>query len=961
MPDFETIPLNVPGAGGLDLVSEFADVNALRCRRLVNLDIVPAVDEGGGPRVLPRGLLRRWGYAGTLSVSLALAAGAGLSLGAYRYLYIWQDGGAKFYASYATITTTAGNQQVTVSGWPGSGTVWIYRTVAGGNQQFFFVATQAGSTATYVDSTADGSLGAVLDLDATLHPLDTSGFAQAVRVHWMGLLSSKNETTRVLVIVTSSGTYYAYPDSGEAIQQATGSGGGTTRRCSVAAIGDLLFVANGGTSLKYLAMGDLADGLQDLTQPATPTLTFVSFTGAAGLTTVTAHKYLAIRIDPQTGVRSLPSNIITIAPGGPRSVNLSVTAAAGVDFEIYRTSDGGQFFQYLKTVAGGAAFSDTALDATLSQKTASASGQFSGVPDSGFRLVAVHKNIVFAGNKLANGASIEAAPSLLVTSGPDPFNFPQDPFIAPDFERQIDEDDGDELSGLYSWGEVLLLFKKRRVYQLMGDPPTGFRWAAIPGSNNAGCVALGTIQETPAGLLWLSPAGVMLMREPGAPPALVSEALRDVLIDPERLRALDTDTVTAPRSERPALDFNIRNTTAAALTGRHVRVQFSTTSNFAAVIDYDTNDATERAYFLVNNADYPAAGIALGAGGVRRMGLRPPAGGLTAGTFYYVRWALGDGSTWGSWSEISAGFTWPASDTIAARVVWNNIGWAFALHMAKRQEYFLFVSTADSDYCDTCYVLHYGALAGGTGGPLWRGPLPISATAGCVIENWQVNNKPYQDYMLLASPDGLLFAFPYLHGLIDHDTRATLTAAQRNFTGAAVSGATFTPASSPGWATDWPGLRGQVIAVRDAAGETFTGVISSNTASAATVYWLAGRSPAGTVAAAIGGLETMLETGWLNLSGDRNETAILRELQLHALPPRATLRADVFAADSASNGVAKAAQVVREIPVGEGFGNQTARIDLSGHLHKLRLSAIDARPYELSQVDLGIERTGSHL
>lgn len=959
MPGFETIPLNVPGAGGLDLVSEETDKALLRCRRLTNFDIVPAVEEDGRPRVLPRGLLRRWGFACDQSISVALAVSVALGIGLYNHFYMHDDGaGTITYSKLSAINTTAGNQQIDVSGWPLSGTVSLYRTPLGGGGSFYLVAIFSGATATYNDTVADGSLGAAFNADAAFRALYSNAFAQAVRVHHLKMMTTASGANKLLLAIGSSLVYYGYPYVFEGIQ-ATGGSGGTDRPCSIAALGEMLWAAVGGTALKYLALGNLTGGLTSLSQPATPTLTISGY-GAGSLTTATGHSYIAIRIDPETGVRSLPSTPVTTTIGGPRSVNLTCTSASGVDFEIYRTSDGGQFFQYLKTETGGGAFSDQAADSTLSQKTASVSGQLAGVPDSGFRHVAAHKGLIFAANKLST-TGVEAAPSLLVNSGPDPFNFPQDPFIAVDYERQIDEDDGDEITGLKSWGEVLLTFKRKRVYQLMGDPPVGFRVAAIPGSDSAGCVSERTIQETPAGVFWLSPAGVQVMREPGAPPALVSDALRDLLIDPERLAALETDTSTAPRSERPGIDFELRNRTAAALTARHVRIQFSLVSTFSLVTaDYDTGDAADLPLFLVNNADYPAAGIALGAGAVRRINLRLPAGVLTPGTAYYVRYAIGDGSTWGSWVDLPR-YTRPASDVLHDRVNWGDIQWSFAVHLAKRQEYWLFLPTGERTYCDAAYVLNYGAILRGTGGPLWRGPLPLAATAGCVIDNLGVGGQAEQDYLLLASPDGLLYLYPWLHGLIDHDTRISLTAAQRNFTGAAVSGATLTPASSPSWPTTWPGLRGQCVVVRDADGATFTGLISANTASAVTVVWLGGRAPAGTVEAVVGGLETVLETGWLNLSGDAALTAIVREMQFQAAPPRATLDVELFAAEAPQAGVVNRPAVEREIPIGEGFGNSWTRFDLRGRFHRLRLSAIDARPYEVSAVQVGVEQTGSHV
>lgn len=164
---------------------------------------------------------------------------------------------------------------------------------------------------------------------------------------------------------------------------------------------------------------------------------------------------------------------------------------------------------------------------------------------------------------------------------------------------------------------------------------------------------------------------------------------------------------------------------------------------------------------------------------------------------------------------------------------------------------------------------------------------------------------------------------------------------------------------TPGWPEAWPKMRGQIIVCRDADGETYTGLISNNTDDDVTATWLGGRTPVGAVDAVIGGLETVLETGWLNLSGDRRLTSILREASIQSAPFRNGLRLDVLASDGPQETLGDLPRVGRDVPVGEGFQNLATRIDLRGHLHKLKLSGTSAKPFEVLQVDLEVEETGS--
>jgi hypothetical protein len=91
---------------------------------------------------------------------VSVQAGAGMTNGSYTYAYTVVDSGGESAPSSvsSTVTTTAGNQQVLVSGLPASGTWRLYRRRS---TLYFFVAERTNQ-ATYVDTTADPPSATIL-------------------------------------------------------------------------------------------------------------------------------------------------------------------------------------------------------------------------------------------------------------------------------------------------------------------------------------------------------------------------------------------------------------------------------------------------------------------------------------------------------------------------------------------------------------------------------------------------------------------------------------------------------------------------------------------------------------------------------------------------------------------------------------------------------------------------------
>ncbi|MEX2103162.1 MAG: hypothetical protein WD805_04295, partial [Gaiellaceae bacterium] len=91
---------------------------------------------------------------------VSVQAGLGMTTGSYTYAYTIVDAGGESARSdiSSTVTTTAGNQQVLVSGLPSTGTWRLYRRRS---TLYFFVAEQTDQS-TYVDTASDPPSATIL-------------------------------------------------------------------------------------------------------------------------------------------------------------------------------------------------------------------------------------------------------------------------------------------------------------------------------------------------------------------------------------------------------------------------------------------------------------------------------------------------------------------------------------------------------------------------------------------------------------------------------------------------------------------------------------------------------------------------------------------------------------------------------------------------------------------------------
>ncbi len=94
----------------------------------------------------------------------AAVAGAGLEIGLYRYAVSFVNAnGETTPGTEATVTTTSGNQQVSLTAIPigpsGTAARRLYRTLVGGNQKQLVAEIAGNVTTVYIDSTPDAGLG----------------------------------------------------------------------------------------------------------------------------------------------------------------------------------------------------------------------------------------------------------------------------------------------------------------------------------------------------------------------------------------------------------------------------------------------------------------------------------------------------------------------------------------------------------------------------------------------------------------------------------------------------------------------------------------------------------------------------------------------------------------------------------------------------------------------------------
>jgi hypothetical protein len=882
-----------------------------------------------------------------LDIATAVQAGAGFS-GTYRYAYVWRDTNGQTHHSKISLAVVAddgggGNcLAIRVSGWPANAgtTVDIYRTDTGPGVDLKLVVADRDATADnghFDDSTAP-PLGAVRDDVPAALPFDQSRLCDFLVSFRQMLASTVQRLIEASVRPAGPGTggalYWNNPDLGEDFRIVWGADQPRSDQpYSFTVLNDQLWIAGAAQSGKALRRWN-----EYAAQPSKPSINSVGDEGAGNVSAATGHWWVIQRENISTGVRSLPSDPYNRAgPYSNRKFRVNFDAVSGTKTHVYRTSDGGQFFQYVATTQASS-YDDNRADNDLSSETVPY--EVGAAVD--FQHVWSHKGLLWVGNK---GGTAPQRSVVQVSSALFPYNFP----VQAEYSFECGGDDGDEITGGCSWGEVCVVFKRRSVWLITGDPPTDFRVVRVPGSDGLGCVAARTIAVTPVGLVYLSLAGPCLMAEPGAAPQVIGQPINDVFVEPQRTAASFQVT--------PRLQFYLANTDIAA-ENYHAVVELATDPTFAVVdFTYDTQDAGDRTLFNAGGAPFPAGGVVLAPGQRQLVELTPPeTDGPLAGTTYHVRVRSWDGVDLSDWVSL-ADFYRPAGAGVAEGVNWDAIAWAFGLLYPPRQEYWLFVPLGLRRWCDTCYVCDLAALR--EGGLSWR-QMTVAATAGCVVDNLALGNLPPALYVLLAGPDGLLYLYPYPWAPADCDTRTPTLPIETSVTRPAspAAGVELEAAAATFPETGY-GLRGTVIACRSTDGRIYAGYVRGNADDSLDVAWLGGRTPEpGTLEGVVGGLGVQLASGWLALGG-ADRSSIVRSLALLSAGETGRLYVGVRGAPAARRDEQGVVGQDRALLAGRNYGLARMSVDRRGHVHQVRVASVaPGAAWELSEIELTVQPGG---
>lgn len=276
----------------------------------------------------------------------------------------------------------------------------------------------------------------------------------------------------------------------------------------------------------------------------------------------------------------------------------------------------------------------------------------------------------------------------------------------------------------------------------------------------------------------------------------------------------------------------------------------------------------------------------------------------------------------------------------AADINWAKADEFFAVNYWPKNEYWLFVASNDSSYVDTVLVFDYqdGTLTRHT----------TFASAACMTEPIVLgtDTRP-QAYPMYGDYDGVVW-----QGADTTKSERDLDIADGYHTGTGtVAGAgpwtvTDTDAAFPTAGALTTGLRGTQVTLVDSDGFCYTGIITSNNATALTITnWLLGRTPtAGDYTYYTETMESTFTTAWFDF-GDMEHIQQVKHILLVLAEKDADFTVELRTADNPGglNATAWATWARTSATLGDDVG-PFARIPLGGRgrYASLRISSTSA-------------------
>jgi hypothetical protein len=275
--------------------------------------------------------------------------------------------------------------------------------------------------------------------------------------------------------------------------------------------GEVLFVQDGGIHPVRYFGGSGANavgvGLVGLPTPNAPDALFNTI--AAG-TKAGTFQYKCTFVDEQ-GRESSPSaptgaftadgsHMVAVTCGASNLAQLGAPGTLGpVSMNFYVNTDGGEVWYQIATgMRPDRTYYDNLADAVV------AAGIQAPLPGENDRpnpasLVAVHKNHVFF-NDVFNPNALQ------ISNTGSAAQYAQLYFGAPDGERAIIVgDQGDEITGMVGWGDVLHVSTRRNTYALYGDDTADFDLRPV---HKKGCIAPDSVKRCNNVVMWLAEDGV---------------------------------------------------------------------------------------------------------------------------------------------------------------------------------------------------------------------------------------------------------------------------------------------------------------------------------------------------------------------------------------------------------------------------------------------------------------------
>ncbi|HYE78034.1 MAG TPA: hypothetical protein VEI97_08615 [bacterium] len=341
------------------------------------------------------------------------------------------------------------------------------------------------------------------------------------------ILSSGTYTRRHLLFGLDGRVGYIESDPGAAgtftLITATGLTASSPRPDIVQA-NNLAFVVNGTNKQKVRATSWQNFGI---TAPATaPTLA----AGAAGTPSGT-YEARVTYYNGNTGHESSAgptSSTVTVVSQIINFSNVPVSADSQVTARrIYLRNTGTLSNFYLAATINDnstTTASFNAADSTL--LTLGPDNNENDPPPTGVRTLAWHRARMFAADDTKIYWSKIGLPEAF-----DPVNF-----------EYVNPNDGQKIIKLFSYGDLLLIFKERSLYGLFGvDPET---WQVRLLSADIGATGVQAVAATDTTLFWWSEKGPIRWSGPGSKPELIGQALLRDQITPTALAFSEFDEVS---------------------------------------------------------------------------------------------------------------------------------------------------------------------------------------------------------------------------------------------------------------------------------------------------------------------------------------------------------------------------------------------------------------------------------